>query len=327
MNKFEKIIIAFLLSCTFLYAEDYTFGDGLQIGDSPVIVGGYTSLTYEKKQHSRRVDIDHTALLVYGEYEHFDFLSEFEIAHFYKKISGDHPDESSSTTIHTERFFGDYYINDDERVRLGKFHSDIGFWNQMPINVLRDTTASPHLVRDFFPTLTTGINYEITLPSNIINRISFTLQNNHDLDIGYNNINVDRHYSAACDIVDHDATWRFSGGYFRIEPTLEAMYLLGALKIKKNEGDFILESILRRDIHTEEYSYDIYAEEAWHVIPKHDVILGAEVEKAPLTQIHDGIFILGYTYRPLGNIAFKGGYETHQESDLNRWIFSLSVLF
>lgn len=327
MNKFEKIIIAFILTCTFLHAEDYTFGDGLQIGDSPVIVGGYSSLTYEQNKHSHRVDIDHTALLVYGEYDHFDFLSEFEIAHLYKKVSGDHPDESSSSTIHTERFFGDYYINDDERIRLGKFHSDIGFWNQMPINVLRDTTASPHLVRDFFPMLTTGINYEITQPSNPINRISLTLQNTHNIDIGYNNLNTDRHYSAACDIVDHDITWRFSGGYFRVEPIQEAMYLLGALKIEKSEGNFILESVLRRDINNEEYSYDIYAEKVWHVITKHDVIFGAEVEKAPLTQIHDGTVILGYTYRPLGNIAFKGGYEAHQENSLNRWIFSLSVLF
>jgi hypothetical protein len=327
MIKFEKIILVFILTCTFLHAEDYTFGDGLQLGDSPIILGGYISTVYESKKHSRQVDIDDIALLAYGEYDHFDFLAEFETADLYKKEFGDHPDESSSTTIHTERFFGDYYFSDNERVRLGKFNSDIGFWNQMPINVLRDTTASPHLVKDFFPKLSTGINYEMTQVSDTINRVSLTLQNNHNLDIGYNNFNTNRHYSAACDIVDHDATWRFSGGYFRVEPDLEAMYFLGALKIKKKEGNFLLESVLRRDIQKEEYSYDIYAEGVWHIIAKHDVILGAEVEKAPLTQIHDGTIALGYTYRPLSNIALKGGYEAHQESDLNRWLFSLSVLF
>ncbi len=238
MKKFETIIIGFALACTMLGAEDYTFGDGLQIGDSPMIVGGYISSVYEHNKHSRYVDIDDVALLVYGEYDHFDFLAEFETAHLYKKQNGEYPDESISTTIHTERFFGDYYMNDNERLRLGKFNSDIGFWNQMPINVLRDTSSSPHLVNDFFPKLTTGINYEIRQMSGTLNRISLTLQNNNDLDIGYNNLNADRHYALACDIVDQEILWRFGGGYFRYQPMQEAIYLLGALKIEKKNGIF-----------------------------------------------------------------------------------------
>jgi len=327
MKKFAKIFLLSVLSCTFLHAEDYTFGDGLQLGNSPIIIGGYISSMYEANKHTRYVDIDDMAVLAYGEYDHFDFLAEFEAADIYKKEVGDRRDESSNATFYIERFFGDYYFSDDKRIRFGKFNSDIGFWNQMPINVLRDTTSSPHLVNDFFPKLSTGINYEVRQVSNTLDRISLTLQNNHDLDINYNNLNVDRHYALACDIVDHETTWRFGGGYFRFEPAQETMYLLGALKVEKQEGDFLLESILRHDVQKDKLSYDIYAQGVWHLITKHDAILRAELEKAPLTQKHDGIMVIGYTYRPLSNIALKGEYEAHQESDLNRWLFSLSVLF
>lgn len=327
MKKFENLLLLFVLTCTFLHAEEYTFGDGLQIGDSPMIVGGYISSMYEQNKHSHYVDINDVALLAYGEYEHFDFLAEFETAHLYKKQSGDHPDESSSTTIHTERFFGDYYFNDNERLRLGKFNSDIGFWNQMPINVLRDTSSSPHLVNDFFPKLTTGINYETHQLSGTVNRISLTLQNNNDLDIGYNNLNADRHYAFACDIAEQETLWRFGGGYFRYQPIQESIYLLGALKIEKKTWDFLLESVLRRDTRKDELSYDIYAQGVWHLVAKHDAILRAEVEKAPVTQLHDGSIVLGYTYRPLNNVALKGEYDIHQENGLNRWLFSFSVLF
>lgn len=299
----------------------------MQIGDSPIIVGGYISSMYEQNKHSRYVDINDVALLVYGEYDRFDFLAEFETAHLYKKKSGDQPYEGSSTTVHTERFFGDYYFNDNERLRFGKFNSDIGFWNQMPINVLRDTSSNPHLVNDFFPKLTTGINYEIHQMSGSVNRVSLTIQNNNDLDIGYNNLNSDRHYAVAFDITAKETLWRFGGGYFRYQPIEEAMYLLGALKVEKKEWNFLLESILRRDMQNNHLSYDIYTQGVWHLVAKHDAIVRAEVEKAPLTQLHDGNLVVGYAYRPLNNVALKGEYEAHQESNLNRWLFSVSVLF
>ncbi len=74
-------------------------------------------------------------------------------------------------------------------------------------------------------------------------------------------------------------------------------------------------------------SYDIYAQGVWHLIAKHDAIVRAEIEKAPVTQLHNGSIIVGYTYRPFNNVALKGEYDAHQSSNLNRWLFSLSVLF
>lgn len=327
MNTINRLICTVILACTVIHAEEYTFGDGWQVADSPLIIGGYVSSVYVAEKNKRILDIDDIALLAYGEFDNFDFLAEFEAADVYKKETGFYRDESSSTAFHTERLYGDYYFGDNKRLRFGKFNSDIGFWNQMPINVLRDTTSSPHLVSDFFPKLTTGLHYESREKDDFPYRVSVTLQNNNDLDRGYNNFSVDRHYAVACDIGEQERLWRFGGGYFRYESLREAFYLLAALKMEKKEWNFLFESILRQERNEEKLSYDAYAQGVWHFKAKHDLIFRTEVEKAPITQIHDGSALVGYTYRPLSNVALKGEFEAHQESLLNRWLFSLSVLF
>ncbi|MDD5053107.1 MAG: hypothetical protein PHO27_10290 [Sulfuricurvum sp.] len=327
MHKFKVVIFILLSSFTLANAEDYVFGDGLQIADSPITLGGYISSIYTINKNERHLNIDDAALLVYGEYDHYDFLAEFEVADVYKKDTGIYRDEGSSTKINTERLYGDYFFGNNERLRFGKFTSDIGFWNQLPINVLRDTTSSPRLVTEFFPKLTTGINYEVRPASSIIHRVSITIQNNHDIDTDYNNFTLDRNYAIACDIKNDNALWRFGTGYFRYAPMYEAMYLFGALKVEQKQWDFLLESILREDKHDNKYSYDAYAQGVWHVIPKHDAILRAEIEKTPLTRMQNNSLLVGYTYRPLSNVALKVDYEAHNETLLNRWLFSFSVLF
>ncbi|MGZ5208941.1 MAG: hypothetical protein ACXWB0_07970, partial [Sulfuricurvum sp.] len=318
---------ALVLACTVIHAEEYTFGDGWQVADSPLSVGGYASSVYIVEKNKRTLDVDDIALLAYGEFDDFDFLAELEATDVYKKETGLYRYESGNTVFHAERLYGDYFFGDSERLRFGKFNSDIGFWNQMPINVLRDTTSSPHLVDDFFPKLTTGAHCESRQTYDFLRRVSVTLQHNNDLDNGYNNFNIDRHYAVAWDIAEQKRLWRFGGGYFRYESLHEAFYLLAALKMEHKEWNFLFESILRSERNEEKLSYDAYAQGVWHFKAKHDLVFRTEVEKAPLTQIHDGSALVGYTYRPLSNVALKGEFEAHQESLLNRLLFSLSVLF
>lgn len=327
MKALKIIIVVSMMASIIVQAEEYAFGNGWQVADSPLIVGGYVSSIADLNKNNRTVSVDDIALLAYGEYDHFDFLAEFETVDLYKKEFTNRRDENSSGAIHVERLYGDYFFGHNERLRIGKFNSDIGFWNQIPINVLRDTTSSPRLVSDFFPKLTTGIHYESRQSIGAVRRVSVTLQNNRDLDIGFNNFDTYRHYAAACDIADQEALWRFSGGYFQYEPWREAFYLSGAVKTEQKRWTFLLESILRHDSGEGRISYDLYAQGVWHIRPSHDLIFRSEVEKTPLTRVHDGSAILGYTYRPLSNVALKSEYEAHQDTLLNRWLFSFSVLF
>lgn len=326
MKQFKQLMIIGLLFSSVVYSDEYTFGDGWQVGNSPVTLGGYVSSNYVIEKETSYFNIDDIAFLAYGEFDRFDFLAEFEIVDLYKKQTSG-PSHESRGDLHIERLYGDYFFTENRRLRAGKFNSDIGFWNQMPINVLRDTTSSPRLTYDFFPKLTTGVNYEIRPQQGDISRISITLQHNNDIDKDYNNFELDRHYSVALDLKKSDILWRLSGGSFRYADTREAFYLLGGLKLERQQWSALIESVIRHDTSNHENSYDLYAQGVWHCKPKHDAILRAEVEKIPLSEERDTSMMVGYTYRPLENVALKAEYEAHEETLLNRWLFSFSVLF
>ena len=328
MNTLKKIMLLSVFGWGMLHAEEYTFGNGWQAGNTPLVLGGYISSTLDLNKNTDTFYIDDIALLAYGEFDHFDFLAEFETEDIYIKEIGNNHDKGGNFTIQIERLYGDYFFGDSERLRFGKFNSDIGFWNQMPINVLRDTTSSPHYTEDFFPKFTTGIHIESHPAAGALSRVSLTVQHNNDLDSDYNNFIIDRHYGVACDIGDNNVLWRFGGGYFQEEPAArEAWYATGALRMEEKQWNLILESVLRHDTKDGKMSYDVYAQGVWHLIAQHDLVVRAEVEKAPVTRTHDGSATVGYAYRPLTNVALKGEYEAHQESLLNRWLFSFSVLF
>lgn len=325
--KLFKNPITLLLLCAFpLFALEYTFGDGYQIDNSPFTIGGYASSNYAIEDHSRSFSVDDIAFLAYGEFDHFDFLAEVESSNFYKKEIGNSKDQSKPH-FHIERLYGDYLLQEAQRFRLGKFNSDIGFWNQMPINVLRDTTSSPRLVEDFFPKLTTGINYEFKQASGLFHRLSLSAQKNNDLDPQYNNFKLNRHYSLAIDLQENDWLWRFSTGRFTYNQMQDASYLTASLKLEKKEWEALFESLLRDDENSDQLSYDVYAQGVWHWRSKHDLIVRAEIEKKPLQYDIDNSLTIGYTYRPLNNVALKGEYEEHHHAILNRWLFSFSVLF
>lgn len=322
MKPFIFIITA-LLSLLQAEESNYDFGQGIEIGDSGWIVGGYLSADYIKEHQHRYADIDDVALLAYGEFDRYDFLAELEVADLYhKEIGGD----DKFGKLHLERLYGDYFPEDNQRIRLGKFNSDIGFWNLNPINVLRDTTSNPNLAEVFFPKLTTGINFEQHDPMEGLHSFSVTLQNNNDIDRDYNNFKIQHHYSAVLDFKNGCWSSRIGGGNFRYD-NHEASYVFGALKYQKDEIDFMTESVLRKEDDKDVYSYDVYAQGVWNYIPRHFVIVRVETGKMPLLNDHDTIGLIGYTYRPRENIALKGEYEAHDENALSRWLFSFSLLF
>jgi len=328
MKILKYIIPLCLAPFVWLHADEYRFGEGYDISQTSLTLGGYFSSVYAVEENTRYFDLDDVAVMAYGEYDRFAYLAELEASDVYIRETGVRTDERTNATFHIERLYGDYFFGEDERLRIGKFNSDIGFWNQMPINVLRDTTSSPYLVKDFFPKLTTGLHYEARQQNAFLERFSATVQHNGDLDANYNNFSdIDRHYALACDIGDNDLLWRFGAGYFRYEVQHESLYALGSLKMIGNAWNFIGEAVLRNDPGDNRTYYDMYAQGVWHLWPKQDVIVRTEFGKSPLTRTRDTIGVVGYTYRPLNNVALKGEYEAHEEDGLNHWLFSISAMF
>ena len=69
------LILCFL---SFLESNDeYKLGEGVQLGTSPIYLGGYISLDYQNADDENRLRIDDFALMIYGDYDKFSFMSDF----------------------------------------------------------------------------------------------------------------------------------------------------------------------------------------------------------------------------------------------------------
>jgi hypothetical protein len=212
-------VIKFLfLICTLLFLsvhadEEYQLGHGYQINTTPIYLGGYLSARYDITDENKEFDLDDVALLFYGSFEKFDFLGEVEASDvsFKKEGKGDY--DLANQDLHLERLYLTFALNDDDSLYLGKFNSDIGFWNQTPINVLHDTTTPPHIMTNLFPKLTSGLGY--TKQINDSKTISLSIQHNEDLDEEYNNLFIKEHYSFSLKDATDSFTWGVGGGYFK----------------------------------------------------------------------------------------------------------------
>lgn len=327
MKRLKRFLFSIIFLGIAAEAGEYTFGQGWQPEETlPVVVGGYFSTEYGASRESRYVDVDDLALMVYGGYRKFSFMSEFEASDLYRKETGAFADENGSGHFHIERLYGDYYIGEGQRLRIGKFNSDIGFWNQMPINVLRDTTSSPRLVEDFFPKLTTGVHYERNDLPGMPERVSLTLQNTDDLDSGYNNYHVERHYAAAADFGNGRELWRTAGGYFKDHNGREAGYVAVAYRYEETRWRVLAETVLFHERDT--WFHDVYVQGVWKFLPRHYSVVRVENGQSPRHGQHTLSVLAGYGYRPLPNVALKAEYITYPDGvQPDTALFSVSVLF
>ena len=86
------------------------------------------------------------------------------------------------TNLYIERLYVDYTLNENYMIRVGKFNSPIGYWNLVPINVLRDTSSHPITSDILFPEFTTGALATFSHYDTGEIKVDVTLQNNTDLD-------------------------------------------------------------------------------------------------------------------------------------------------
>jgi len=315
-----------------LYAkDDYVIGEGYQVGELPIYLGGYLSLDYRKKDEEDRYRFDEMSFMSYGGNDTISYMAEFEFEEFYVKTQND--DESISEHDHKlylERLYIDYNMDETYVLRMGKYNSPIGFWNLMPINVLRATTSSPILNEIIYPKYTTGLDLSYTTFSQGELKLDFILQNNTPIDEDYNNYDIDKHYALGISYEEDEYTLKLNGGYFsKRDNHLEVndfTYALISAKYEDEKYQFLLEAAAQnsKDDNT---NYASYAQGLYRFTHKHIGVLRLESYKDELENKNDNIAIFGYTYRPLYPIALKAEYQQHTANDENQIIFSFSVLF
>ncbi len=313
----------------------YVLGEGFAIGSLPVYVGGYFSVNY---LHSNSVDefkLDDFAVLSYGNYKKLSYMLELEFKDPYViRNDANSTTTTTNTKLYFERAYIEYAFSDELMARLGRFNNPIGYWNLIPINVLRETTSNPVLTQVVFPRFTTGINAQYTYFSTYETAVDLIVQHNQTISDDYNNYRTDEHYGAGLTFERENLSLKLSAGKFQKDASYniyeeDFYYGLVAAKYETEKLEVLFEAGTQYNATQNEYTtrYAAYVQGAYRFTPKHIGVLRLESYDTQSIYTTNTKAIFGYTYRPLYPVAFKGEYQLNSDSDRNLVLFSFSVLF
>ncbi len=328
--RYIALVFIFLLS---LQAdEEYQLGKGVQVGSLPFYVGGYFSLDYKHTDDIDRYRIDDLAVLGYGNYEKFSYMAEFEFKEMYVETHKNGvKDSTNSDKLYIERLYVDYNLNENYMFRVGKYNSPIGFWNLLPVNVLRETTSNPMSTSIIFPKFTTGLGSSYMSYGDGELKADVMLQHNNDIDDEYNNYKIDEHYGFGISYERNDYTLKLNGGYFHnlnnyiVQDNL--YYFLLSAKYESDKYQILSEVGSQKSKNDYTTDYALYVQGLYRFSEQHIGVIRVESYDDNLNATDDDMLIFGYTYRPLYPIAIKSEYQFHSQSNQNQFLFSFSVLF
>lgn len=321
------LIIFFLLS---LQAdENYKLGEGFKLPNTPLYIGGYFSSEYINLHDENIYKIDDVAFLAYGSFGSFSFMSELEYKELYiKTFTSQGSVTTQNQKLHIERLYIDYIYNEDYMLRIGKYNSPIGFWNMLPINVLRQTSSNPYSTKILFPQFTTGLHLQYANYTNGDLKIDALLQNNTDADKDYNNFKIDKHYGLGLSYENDSLALKFNTGYFNSTQSYQELYyLLLSAKYEEEKYQFMFESGMQFTKNKSTVPYAAYIQGLYRFSEQNIGAIRLETYYTSTNNFKENIAVFAYTYRPLYPVAFKGEYQLHSKSYLNQVIFSFSVLF
>jgi hypothetical protein len=316
----QTLVILILSYGSMLWAKDEN-SYGWNIPGSSVNIGGYLDMSYDEKREEKFLFND-IAMIFSASEHHWNLLGEVELSHI--SLDG-RSDNGSDIDLNVERLQLTYAFNDKQSVRVGRFNSDIGYWNQAPIPILEDTTTVPHSVGNFFPKATTGILLQQNI--NEENSISFTFQDNQDIAHQDNSIEINAHTALAYYGIEEDISWRISLGEYKEENHQSARYLGVGSEYEGEEFSLQAELFTQKSDSLEKKPYSGYLQSTWHFEERQDVVVRVESYKDNALDVEEQTYLLGYVYRPTSHTALKGEYVYHTKLPLNRFVYSLSVLF
>lgn len=324
------LVFIFLIS---LQADnDYQLGKGMQAGSLPLYIGGYFSIDYQHTDEINRYRLSDLAILSYGNYEKLSYMAEVEFQDLYvKTYKNAHKKTTKSKKLHIERLNLDYNIDEKYMLKVGKYHSTVGFWNLLPVNVLRETTSNP-ISRDIlFPIFTTGIDFSYLSYEDGELKIDIMMQHNKDISNRSNNYKIDRHYGIGISYEEGDYTFKINGGYFHtfdkniVDENL--YYLLLSAKYESDKYQVLSEIGSQKSKAEFTVDYAGYIQGLYRFTEQHLGVIRVESYRSNLNKPSDDMLIVGYTYRPLYPIAIKSEYQFHSKNRQNQFLFSMSVLF
>jgi hypothetical protein len=162
--------------------DSYHFGDGVRLDNSNWMLGGYSSATFNNPSgHAARADLDHLSLFLWWDGEQrWKFFSEFDYENVVASRPAEREDEDRYLAL--ERLYVDYAATDASTIRIGKFLTPIGRWNEIHAPPLVWTTSRPLLTSITFPTNVTGAMLSGHLPG-IAKAVEYSIygSNGHEI--------------------------------------------------------------------------------------------------------------------------------------------------
>ncbi len=330
-NVDENVHVVYTWADEYIQNE-YKLGEGIQVGSLPFYLGGYFSLDYKHTDTIDRYRIDELSMMGYGSYKKFSYLAEFEFEDFYVQTrTQDTSSITQDTKLNIERLYVDYTLdeNSDEKYifRIGKYNSPIGFWNLLPIDVLRDTTSNPITSSIIFPRYTTGIGATYNSYGDANFQINLLAQRSPNLDASNTKNEIDEHYGVGVTYSKENLSLKVNAGVFNlIHDNLRYYALVSA----RYDGDnFQLMSELGTQASQTEFTteYAGYIQGKYSFTNEHSVILRTESYKENVRDTSDNIAIIGYDYRPIYPISIKTEYQFHSQSKNDNFQLSFSMMF
>ncbi len=330
---FGKSVVLPLLFFVQANAAGYTMGEGVQLGESPVFLGGYFSMDYwHNLKGTSELALDDAAVMLYGSRGAWSAMAELEFNDAYRKRWGFEEETVTDLTLHVERTYIRYEPDEHYRVTLGKFNTPYGFWNLMPINVLRDTTSDPKVVERIVPRFTTGADFDITQCQ--AGRFTLMAQVTRDLDyivgnaLPYNNFDVDHHFALAYRYAFGSWTLRGNGGYYHNNAEDEQwLYGYGGARYDGEAWRLLAEAGYKVSQNGERSTFGAYMQATRRMFERHFAVLRLETVTEYVENSQDHVAVFGYTYRPVFPVALKAEYQWHSRENSDKLMVSLSMLF
>jgi len=136
---------------------EYNLGKGLRLAGSDFFVGGYLNTTFEKESDADGVfAIDDISFFVFGDLsQSIRFFSEIEDE---ESLEID-MDGEVETYAHwqVERLYLDFLYRENLNLRVGKFLTPVGTWNEIHAAPLTWTVSRPAVTIASYPESVTGI--------------------------------------------------------------------------------------------------------------------------------------------------------------------------
>ena len=343
--KLAKIFLFFFLSIS-VFAEEYDFtqkyelGQGYRINDA-LNIGAYFSLDYANGKNIDRMRLDDVAVLAYGSLSSkWSYFVELEASPLYLKDFKNNTSEFNER-FYIERSYVNYLYSDFLNFRAGKLITPIGYWNLVPINVLRDTTSNPLYSYRMFPKFLSGLDVSGYGNSDATLEYHCFLQVSDDIDEDYINIKNDFFLGASLSY-DISYEWNLgaSVGYVKAkqDPVVNARkrdisFVEGNAKYENYpflvQTEWAYTYIDNKEYVTTDYQFGGYVQGMYNLNEQHALVSRYEYFKDTQLGLEENrhIGIIAYSYRPVYALSIKGEYQFHSDSYYNQAFISLSVLF